>query len=89
MEAMANGCAILATAVGDIPLHVKTPENGFVFTETMNEEKIVAEGQAFIAAMNADRETLAIICHNNMAYAKREYSIEHFKQEYSKVVFGS
>jgi len=87
MEAMANGCAILATAVGDIPLHINSGEHGFLFSETLNEEKIVLEGQQFILEMDDNRSKLETISKANMVYAQKEYSIDVFKQAYTKATF--
>jgi glycosyltransferase involved in cell wall biosynthesis len=44
MEAMANGCGIMATPVGDIPFHIKNNENGFLFSSINDESVIVKEG---------------------------------------------
>ncbi|MGB3007664.1 MAG: glycosyltransferase family 4 protein, partial [Chitinophagaceae bacterium] len=61
IEAMANGCAILATPVGDIPLHVKNEENGCLFTSSEDENKIVAEGIAYIRQLKGNRLELESI----------------------------
>ena len=43
MEAMAAGCIILSTPVGDIPHHVKHGQNGFLFSSIKDELTIIKE----------------------------------------------
>ncbi len=82
MEAMAHGCAILATAVGDIPYHVKNNENGFLFHLTENETAIIDEAIEKIVWLKNNRGDLQRIEKNNINYAKHNFGIERFNKEY-------
>ena len=42
MEAMARGCIILATPVGDLPAHIHQSRQGFLFSTVTDEEKITS-----------------------------------------------
>ena len=85
MEAMAHGCAVIATAVGDIPHHLKENVNGFLFSSIENEEKIVSEGAQEILKLKNDHELLNSICKNNSQYAQNNFSIEQFNQAYRHI----
>lgn len=86
IEAMANGCAILATQVGDIPLHVKNKENGYLFSSTRDENKIVAEGIDYILHLKNNRLELEYISNNNISYAKHNFAIEKFNTAYQQLI---
>lgn len=82
MEAMAYGCAIIATPVGDIPIHITNTVNGFV-ANTINDEQIVVEQMvAFIQQLNQQRNLLAAISNNNITYAQEHFNIKTFQQQY-------
>ena len=85
IEAMAFGCAVLATAVGDIPYHVKDGINGFLFSDMADEEKIVEEGAARILKLKNDRQLLKTISTNNTSYAKHNFGIEKFNRTYRQL----
>jgi glycosyltransferase involved in cell wall biosynthesis len=86
MEAMANGCTILATPVGDIPLHIKNKENGFLFSGVNNEAKIVEEGEKNILYLKTNSEFLKEISEKNITYAKQNFNIEKFNASYRKLI---
>ena len=82
MEAMAHGCAILSTAVGDIPYHVKSNENGFLFTEIEDEKSIISEAIEKIIWLRSNRDELKRIADNNIQYANHNFGIERFNKDY-------
>jgi glycosyltransferase involved in cell wall biosynthesis len=86
MEAMANGCAIIATPVGDIPLHVKNNLNGFLFSSVENEIKIMEEGIEFIQNLFHDKKLFETISKNNTNYAKHNFGIERFNKQYQDLL---
>lgn len=86
MEAMAHGCAILATPVGDIPYHVHNDVNGFLFSNTDNEEAIIREGIAHILQLDKDRRLLQKISESNTDYAKENFDIAKFNASYQKLI---
>ena len=88
IEGMAYGCAILATGVGDIPLHVKTGENGFVFSSVEEESKIVEEGCDFILRLKNDSALLQRIAANNVRYAQEMFSYDRFAADYRKLIYS-
>ena len=88
IEGMAYGCAIMATAVGDIPVHVKQQENGFLFSAVEDEKIIVEEGARFILALNANKTLLKAICANNIAYAQHTFALQQFGEAYKKLIYS-
>lgn len=84
-EGMARGCAVLATPVGDIPVHVKNGENGFLFTTVSDEEKIVKEGIEFLTSLIQNKNFLISMEERNKEYAKDIFSIEKFEQSYKNL----
>lgn len=86
MEAMAHGCAILSTAVGDIPYHVKNGENGFLFSNTEDKSSIIAEGKARLIWLRDHRQELKKIEENNINYAKHNFGIERFNKDYNDLL---
>lgn len=88
MEAMANGCVVISTAVGDIPYHVKNGENGFLFSNTNNETAIVNEAVEKIWWLKNHPEEMKRISANNMTYARNNFGIERFNNDY-QLLFSS
>lgn len=88
MEAMARGLAIISTNVGDIPIHIKDGENGFIIRETFNENIIIQKGVEFIIRLNINKELLNNISKNNVDYAVKHFGIKTFNQQY-KSLFAS
>ncbi len=86
MEAMAMGCAIIATPVGDLPIHVLNNINGQIVSEVNNENKIIAEMKDAIISLNANREMLKQISHNNINYANLNFNISNFNSAYKQLV---
>lgn len=86
MEAMSYGCAIIATPVGDLPVHVKNGINGFI-TSIVNEEELVIQEMANqIKLLNNDRLLLQTISNQNIHYAKEHFDIEIFKKNYVAIL---
>jgi L-malate glycosyltransferase len=73
MEAMAMGCIILATPVGDLPRHIRDGVNGFIFSTATNEEVILEEMISRLRQLSND----PILCRE-MSEANRAYAAEHF-----------
>jgi glycosyltransferase involved in cell wall biosynthesis len=86
MEGMAHNCAVIATPVGDIPLHVKNKENGFLFTEINDEQKIVAEGIEYIGSLNNDRALLEKMGNKNRQYAFDNFGVNKFNESYRQLI---
>lgn len=86
IEAMACGCAILATPVGDIPLHVKTGVNGFLFSAAEKEDAIITEGVSHILELKNNRSALEAMATSNINYAKHNFAIEKFNEAYRKII---
>ena len=85
MEAMAHGCAILSTAVGDIPYHVKNGENGFLFSKTDDEELIIDDAKSKLMWLSDNRNELKKIEETNINYAKHNFGIERFNKDYKNL----
>lgn len=85
IEAMNNGCAILATAVGDIPLHVKNNENGFLFSSVTDEATIVKEAVDYILQLKNNPQLFTAISKNNSNYAAANFGIQQFNNAYSRL----
>jgi glycosyltransferase involved in cell wall biosynthesis len=85
MEAMANGCVILSTAVGDIPFHVKNGENGFLFSSTINEALIVKEAIEKIIWLKNNPGEREKISSANIRYANGNFGIERFNEDYRQL----
>lgn len=85
IEAMAYGNAILSTPVGDIPRHITSGKNGFLFSNTADESRIVQEGIIWINQLYADHVLLTTIAGNNTRYAHEHFSIAAFRQSYQGI----
>lgn len=84
-EGMARGCTIMATAVGDIPVHIKNIENGLLFSSVENEETIIEEGIEFLALLCNNKKPLQEISIRNRKYAIEHFGIEAFKKCYQQL----
>ena len=82
MEAMAHGCVILSTAVGDIPFHIKNKENGFLFSKTDDEAAIINEASEKILWLKNNGDEMNKISKNNINYANHNFGIERFNKDY-------
>lgn len=87
MEAMAYGCAIIATPVGDLPVHIQQ-ENGFI-TSSIEENKVVAEMTQHILHLNKHRTILKAISNQNTNYAIEHFDIELFNSKYQELLIGN
>jgi len=86
MEAMANGCAIIATPVGDIPFHVKNNENGFLFSSVDDEQGIIIEGCEKILWLKNHYEQWKKISETNTLHATDNFGIEQFNAAYRNLL---
>lgn len=84
-EGMARGCAVLATPVGDIPIHVKNKTNGFLFTSSTDETLIVKEGIDFLTLLTNNRMMLEEMGDRNINYAVQHFSIHAFNKSYRQL----
>ncbi|MCW3073839.1 MAG: glycosyltransferase family 4 protein [Flaviaesturariibacter sp.] len=87
MEAMAKGLAIVTTAVGELPLHIKPNENGYLIEDYLNEAKVVQDGLTRISFLQTNRNLLAEVGRNNTKYAFEHFGMERFNTQY-KVLFN-
>ncbi|MBL0334123.1 MAG: glycosyltransferase [Chitinophagaceae bacterium] len=86
IEAMTYGCAIIATPVGDIPVHVKDQVNGYLFTDTLNEPKIIEEGANHLNTLQGNPVLLGQMAANNVAYSKSNFDIVRFHELYGQLL---
>jgi glycosyltransferase involved in cell wall biosynthesis len=86
MEAMAHGCVIMATPVGDIPVHIKQGVNGFLFSTAENETAIVQEGMDYLMKLKANPALLHQLSENNINYARAHFDIDTFKATYVALI---
>ena len=87
IEGMAYGCAILATPVGDIPVHINENENGFLFNTVDDEHQIIEQAVNIILALKKDSALLEKISGANIRYAQANFSFERFAADYHKIIF--
>ncbi len=87
MEAMVNGCAIIATAVGDIPIHVLQNKNGYV-TSSIDEETVVKEMSEKIIELSNSISTLLNMSNTNKQYALENFDIEVFNKKYRALLLN-
>ena len=85
IEAMAFGCVVLSTPVGDIPYHIKNGENGYLFTETSNGQVIVKEATEKITWLEKNRSEWHRMSAINIEYAKQNFGIDRFNKEYREL----
>ncbi len=86
IEGMANGCAIIATPVGDIPYHIQNGQNGFLFSNAQQETTIVTEGIEIIKSLQANPDILNNISKINIQYASNNFGIEKFNMAYREIL---
>ena len=82
MEAMAECCAIISTAVGYINEHVRDGQEGFVIRDIFDEAAVVREMEEKILLLYNDRSQLEKIGEHNREYAYRHFNIGLFQEEY-------
>jgi glycosyltransferase involved in cell wall biosynthesis len=82
MEAMANGCIVMATPVGDIPYHIND-SNGYLFSSA-KEEKVTDEAIQWLKVITPEKiETLSASAKD---YAFKNFGIEQFNQQYKAIL---
>ncbi|MCW3107884.1 MAG: hypothetical protein JWQ09_2390 [Segetibacter sp.] len=84
-EGMARGCAVIATPVGDIPIHVKHNENGFLFSSVADETLIVKEAIDFLTLLTNNRMMLEEMGDRNIDYAIKNFGIQAFNKSYRQL----
>jgi glycosyltransferase involved in cell wall biosynthesis len=82
MEAMARGCAVMATPVGDIPYHINE-QNGFLFSST---DSTVVVNEAVEWLKQLSDESLQQRSVTAKEYAFRNFGIETFNQQYKAIL---
>lgn len=87
MEAMANGCAIVATPVGDIPVHVLQNQNGFI-TGSIEEVIVVDEMSEKIIELSKTASNINSISNANKQYALENFDIEVFNKKYRDLLLN-
>ncbi len=83
-EGMARGCAIIATPVGDIPVHLND-KNGFLFSSVTDEDRITTEGATFIEQLHCNKALLRTIGETNRQYAWANFGLQKFTQQYQQL----
>lgn len=84
-EGMARGCAVMATSVGDIPVHIKNVENGLLFSSVKDEATIITEGVEFLSLLCNNKKPLQEMGKRNRQYAYQHFSIEQFNKSYQNL----
>jgi L-malate glycosyltransferase len=85
MEAMSHGMAVLSTAVGDIPVHIKEGINGYLIAASATEEEIIEQSVEIISKLSIDRGLLKKMGENNSNYARANFGIGQFNLAYRKL----
>jgi glycosyltransferase involved in cell wall biosynthesis len=86
MEAMSFGCIILATPVGDLPVHIKNEQQGFLFSTVDDEEKIVSEAIENAEKLLINPSLCIKISADNMVYARKNFGLSKFEEAYQQLV---
>jgi glycosyltransferase involved in cell wall biosynthesis len=86
MEAMAAGCIILSTPVGDIPYHVKQGVNGFLFSSIQDEKTIIKEAVDYIQQIQNDSALQFQMSKDNQEYAQKEFELSIFETRYKALL---
>lgn len=82
MEAMARGCIVMATPVGDIPYHINDP-NGYLFS-SIDENIVVNEALNWLKQLSPEK--LQQLSTSATAYAFKNFTIETFNQQYKAIL---
>jgi L-malate glycosyltransferase len=85
MEAMARGCIIMGTAVGDMPLHVRQGACGLLFSSVTNESLIVREAVSYLQYLLPLPLIREQIFTNNITYARENFGIAKFEAAYHQL----
>lgn len=86
MEAMSFGCIILATQVGDLPVHIQNEQQGFLFSTIEDEEKIISEAIEYAKKLLADPALCTKISTDNISYAGKHFGLHKFEEAYQQLV---
>lgn len=82
MEAMQYGGVVVATPVGDIPLHL----DQFLTSSITEEDKIVAEITAYLLHLFHDRASYLEAANRNWNYSKAHFDLVNFDAAYRKLI---
>lgn len=82
MEAMCHGLINIATAVGGIPEHIRSGENGYLVTDDENEPNIVRDIVAIIMNILKLPEEGAKLSSNSIQYAQENFNLTVFREKY-------
>lgn len=82
MEAMAAGCAVMATPVGDIPYHVND-QNGFLFS-SIDPSTVISEACEWLKQRTT--EDLQRISGHAARYAEMNFGLDRFNNEYKAIL---
>jgi glycosyltransferase involved in cell wall biosynthesis len=85
MEAMARGCIILATPVGDLPVHIRPGINGFLFSQVNIENQIIDEAAGLVSKLQSDPALCSAISANNINYAAEHFGLATFEKNYQEL----
>jgi L-malate glycosyltransferase len=87
MEAMAQGCAILTTPVGDVPNRLE-PDVAAI-TSTVDAEQVVLEMTERLMAFARDTTALLAMRQAALAQAKRDFGMDAFVARYRELLIGN
>jgi glycosyltransferase involved in cell wall biosynthesis len=85
MEAMARGLAVISTAVGEVPLHVRNGENGYLIDDFLDKNVVVNEATQHITALYNNRQLLQQVSANNIKHAYEHFGINRFNKQYQEL----
>lgn len=88
MEAMSFGSIPLVTKIDAIPEHIREGVNGFLISETFDENKTVIEFVEKIKAICENKFDLKSISNNTYLYAINNFSEEKFRNSYRRFIFS-
>ncbi len=84
MQMMAQGRAVVSTAVNAIPDYIYHNENGLLITEK-DETLIVEQGKQYIAMLAKDRNLLKKLSSNSRGRAMELFNKEAFCKKYKRI----
>lgn len=87
MQMMAYGKVVVSTAVDAIPDYITNEENGFLLSNHLDENEIVAEGVAVLNKLANNRTLLDEIGNKSRQYAEKHFSGKTFCKEYARILF--
>lgn len=88
MEAMSQGVGVIATPVGDIPLHIQDGQNGWLFSGT-EEGSILKEATQLVKNFISDQALQNRMEKNCRNYAEKHFSLERFRSQYRNLLHAS